>query len=176
MHLFDLLRSDGSIIVNKALAHTIGLNEAIVFSELVSLHQYWMKQDKLTDNEWFFCTIDNLEKNTTLKKDAQNRAIKSLEKLELIESKRMGLPAKRYFRITDKIYEMILHKPYHNQISLNQQTRLTDPRNLDVGKMRKLDVAKPDTNNTRINNTNKKLNNINKEEPDPPIFYNWLEK
>lgn len=171
MNLFDLLRSDGSIVVNKALAHEIGLNEAVIYSELVSLQEYWRKQGKLTDGEWFFCTIENLETNTTIKKDSQNRALKKLEKLQLIEMKRMGLPAKRYFKITNKIYDLILKEALSNQISQNAQTRETDSR--------KLEDAKPATNNTRTNNTelitkkyNMRAHELHRREL---AKYNWLE-
>jgi hypothetical protein len=38
--IIDLLRSDGSIVVNKRLAKAIGLMEAVVYSELVSMYKY----------------------------------------------------------------------------------------------------------------------------------------
>lgn len=153
MNLFDLLRSDGSIVVNKSLAHEIGLNEAVIYSELVSLNEYWRKNGRLTDGEWFFCTIENLEKNTTLKKDVQSRALKKLLNLELIESKRMGLPAKRYFKITNKIYDLILKEALSNQIAGNEKTRVRELSNTDE--------SKPDTNNTNLNYTNLITNKYN---------------
>lgn len=176
--ILDLLRSDGSIVVNKRLAKEIGLNEAIIYSELVSLHKYWEDRGELTEDGWFFCTIENLEENTTIKKDTQNRAISKLEKkLGLIETKRMGLPAKRYFRITNKIFEMIIE----NKISQNAKTdgiNVSEDKNTDEArhdqfsqnaktrgsKMRKLDFSKSEGNNTNINNTDlkNKKNNINK--------------
>lgn len=178
MDILNLLRADGSLTTNKSLAHEIGLHEALIYGELVSLYMYWSKQDRLTDGEWFFCTIDNLWENTTLKKDQQSRAITQLTKLGLIETKRMGLPARRYFRLTNEIYNFLGIKlsenaksdndggsddnetsesgsnPHHSQFSKNPQTGNRESR--------KLDVAKPDTNNTRTNNTrinNTKLSN-----------------
>lgn len=176
MDILDLLRADGSIVINKHLAHEIGLNEALVYSELVSMYKYWASKGMLKDGEWFFCTIENLEENTTLKKDKQSRAISNLEKkYKLIETKRMGLPAKRYFRITNQIYGLFANKfsqkqktdsdkglegeseqeggsnPHGYQISQKQKTRSREMRNQGF--------AKTDTNNTKYNNT--KINNTN---------------
>lgn len=166
MDILDFLRSDGSIVVNKKLAHEIGLNEAVIYSELVSLFKYWTSRDQLTDGKWFFCTIENLQENTTLGKDAQSKAISKLEKkYELIETKRMGLPARRYFAITHKIYDLFddkfsgkpqsdsgggskgkkTNEARHDQIAENPQTGFRESR--------KQDGKKAETNNTRINNT-----------------------
>jgi hypothetical protein len=156
MDIFDLLRADGYITVNKTLAHEIGLNETIIYSELVSLHQYWRKQGKLTDDNWFFCTIENLERNTTLTRNKQDRAIKKLQELGLIEVERRGLPAKRYFKITNKIYELILTKARDNQNVDFEQTSLMDTYNKD---------SRNQTGNKNLINKNKLNNkdiNINK--------------
>lgn len=174
LSILDLLRSDGSIVVNKKLAHTIGLHEALIYSELVSLYQYWSSRDQLTEGEWFFCTIDNLEENTTLKRDAQSRAIGKLEKnWGLIETKRMGLPAKRYFRITEEILRMFSDKKSGKPTTArskgskdNEKEKVeSKPRGCQVSGLpttgirenRQLEYGKTDTNNTRTNNT--RINN-----------------
>lgn len=178
MNLFDLLRSDGSIVVNKSLAHEIGLNEAIVYSELVSLNEYWRNNDRLTDDQWFFCTVENLEKHTTLSKGQQSRTIKKLEELKLIETRRRGLPAKRYFRITDEIYNLILSKDHSNQKSHNAPTS-SNVMSDTVG-------LKQVGNNTRTKNTkslNKNIYTRAHENYTPEEIekrkelarYNWLE-
>jgi DNA-binding PadR family transcriptional regulator len=106
-NVLDLLRADGSIVVNKRLAHEIGLQEAVIYSELVSLYKYWTNRGELTDGEWFYCTFPNLEKNTTIKERTARTIVNKLEKQGLIDTKKMGLPAKKYYRITDKILEVL---------------------------------------------------------------------
>ena len=105
--IIDLLRSDGSIVVNKRLAKAIGLMEAVVYSELVSMYKYWASREKLIDGEWFFCTDDNLSENTTIPKNTVRRKVTELVKLGLIEKELKGLPAKIHYRITDKIFEVL---------------------------------------------------------------------
>lgn len=168
-NVLDLLRSDGSIVVNKRLAKEIGLLEAIIYSELASLYKYWEGRGELTDEEWFFCTFANLEENTTIKERTARKHINQLEKLGLIESKLQGLPSKKYYRITDGIFEVlglmpnkvgknclpdnnggseaiIAEKPRSNKVGKNYRTR--------SAKSSELDRQKLPGNNTRTNNTN----------------------
>lgn len=97
--LLNLLRADGSLIINKHLANKIGLHAAIIYSELISKYLYFEKIGNLVDQKWFYNTIKNLEKDTTLTQYQQKKAIKELEKIELITTQLKGIPAKRYFRI-----------------------------------------------------------------------------
>ncbi|MGG1481936.1 hypothetical protein ABE402_13700 [Bacillus smithii] len=173
--IIDLLRSDGSIVVNKRLAKAIGLTEAVVYSELVSLYKYWANRGELTDGEWFFCTDDNLVENTTIPKNTVRRKVNELVKMGLIEKELKGLPAKIHYRITDKIFEVLglwsskdnqngqpdeinvsdeksAEKPHGYQLTQNGQPRVT--------KMDKQGSPKWSPNNTKLNNT--KINNTNK--------------
>jgi len=98
MVLFELLRSNGSIVVNKKLARGIGLHEAIIYSELISKYLYFSKRNELQEG-YFYNTIENLEKDTTLSVYQQRNAIANLVKQKLITYTLKGNPAKRYFRI-----------------------------------------------------------------------------
>lgn len=187
-NMMDLLRSDGSIVVNKKLAKNIGLDEAIIYSELASQFNFWnMKGEMVDENgkknqngEWFFCTVEKLEEHTTIKKGRQNRTIQSLEKLNLIEVKKMGLPAKRYFKMTGEIFNVLMgdksnqneptdnskgsegkneekaEKARSNQSNQNEPTRET--------KMSQLDEPKRATINNRSINTVFSNNDLNIEE------------
>jgi hypothetical protein len=98
MSLFDLLRADGSIVVNKKLARALGLPASIMYSELLSRHFYFAERGQLQDG-FFFNTIADIEYATTLKDKQQRDAIKTLTAAKLLECRLLGLPAKRYFRM-----------------------------------------------------------------------------
>jgi hypothetical protein len=98
--ILDLLRADGSIVVNKNLVHAIGLNAAVMFSELISKKQYFEDRGMLTDDGYFYNTVDNIRLDTGLGEKPQTAAIKMLESLCLIKTTKRGLPAKRHFKIT----------------------------------------------------------------------------
>lgn len=111
MSILQLLRSDGSIVINKFLARTLGLHEAIVLSELVSWHMYYADRNQLDDENMFFCTVEKLEENTTLSRHLQANAINRLKELRLITHASKGMPARRFFSINEnEIAELVNNK------------------------------------------------------------------
>ena len=103
MRISDLLRNNGCVTVNKYLIHSIGLNEAILYSELASRREYFENRGTLIDGS-FFNTQYDLQAGTGLGEKAQRTAINNLKKLGLIEVKLKGIPAKRYFKLINDIY------------------------------------------------------------------------
>lgn len=111
MSILELLRSDGFITVNKYLAKTVGLHEAIVLAELISHYKYFADLGKLDDNGMFYVTVEKMEDNTTLSKHLQSKAISTLQNLGLIESRQKGLPARRFFKINEEaVYDLFADK------------------------------------------------------------------
>ncbi len=169
--LFELLRADGSITVNKALTHAIGLNESILYCELVSRLIYFSDRGRLTKDGYFFNTINDLQAGTSLTGKQQRRALNRLEKLGLISTRLQGMPSKRHFRINLNMSLLGLclqegkdimkeFKEYKAEESLiNQQ--LGTKGTTRCAEREQLDVHKGHTNNTKVNNTK------NKEEEEP---------
>lgn len=104
MDAIDFLASSNFIMVNRGLMLTIGLNESLVLGELASEYRYWRGENKLQDGKWFFSTDDNLTSRLPFSTPTIRRAISSLKELGILETKLMGVPAKRFFCIhVDKI-------------------------------------------------------------------------
>ena len=97
--LLNQCRDDGSIITNKNLVFSIGRYPAEIFTELLSLQEFYYEVDKLTEDGYFYCTINRMYLNTGLKKDAQNTAINTLVDKGLIKKEKRGLPPKRHFKV-----------------------------------------------------------------------------
>ena len=157
--VLDLLRSDGSIILNKKMIKVLGLEATALYSELLSRYKYFSDKGQLTDDGFFYNTIEDIEEVTALSDYQQRKIISKLVKLELLETKVMGIPAKRYFKIIQnehKLYEML---------SLNSSSQKTSELSsqktseLSSQKTSELVVKKLEGNNTNINNTN--INNTN---------------
>ncbi len=108
MKLTQVLASRNYIILNKGMAKILGINASILLGELCSEYEYWKSHGQLED-DYFYSTIDNIEENTTLSKNTQTTALNILKKKGLIETKVMGLPAKRYFKINQKKLEEMLY-------------------------------------------------------------------
>lgn len=97
--ILELLRADGSITVNKNLIQAIGLNEAVLYCELLSRYFYFESRFLLDEEGCFYNTQYDLQAGTGLGEKAQRTAINNLKSLGLIDVKRKGMPAKRYFKI-----------------------------------------------------------------------------
>jgi len=95
---YDLLRSDGSIVVSKSLIQSIGLRESILFGELLSRYNYFSERNMLKDG-WFYNTQYDLQAGTGLGEKAQRTTISKLKRLGLIDCRIKGVPATRHFKI-----------------------------------------------------------------------------
>lgn len=80
-----LLSEKGYIPLNKQLIKAIGLHEAIVYAEFVSVYLYFAERNELNKYDEFWCTFPKLEQVTTLSKRQQTSAITNLVNLGLIE-------------------------------------------------------------------------------------------
>lgn len=106
MKLMSILSGKGFVMYNKEIARSVSVNAAIIFGQLCSSYESFASKGMLTirDNkEYFFLTSETLEEETALSYKQQLKAIKELEQAGYIETKVMGVPAKKYFHITNKI-------------------------------------------------------------------------
>ena len=100
----QLLSSSAFLILNKKLSKHLGLNCAVLLADLISKEEYFIANG-MTDG-WFFNTEANIEQDTTLNAYQQRKCLKTLKNKGVIEVKRMGLPAKQYFKINE---QQVLH-------------------------------------------------------------------
>lgn len=145
MTILELLRSDGSIVVNKKLARALGIDVAIMYSELISKYFYFETRGQLTDDGYFFNTIDNMEEDTCLSKYQQTKAIKVLVVKGLIKHQNRGLPQKRFFKITYDEQKLVKILDMGKK-SKNLTIRSEESKDLKVKEL--------NSNNTKVNNTN----------------------
>lgn len=107
--IFELINPANTIGGNRYLAHAIGVAEAVIYSALLAKSAYYEERGMISDG-WFFSTVADLEESTTFSEKQQRRAIDKLIKAGLIRSERRGMPAKRFFKISenlDKLKEII---------------------------------------------------------------------
>ena len=102
-----LLSSTAFIVLNKELAKQVGLKEAVLLADLISKEEYFITKG-MTDG-WFFNTEANIEADTTLNPYHQRKCLKTLKEFKIIETKRMGIPAKQYFKINEEQVMQILN-------------------------------------------------------------------
>lgn len=137
-NIFELLRIDNTISVNRKIAHEIGLDAAIVYGALLAKYFWYKERNMLDDEDMFFCTLEDLFESTTLQRKKQDNAISILKYHGLIETKRKGIPSKRYFKINldINIISKILTKnaDYYNSLSERDNLECPNGTNNNVPK------------------------------------------
>lgn len=147
----DLLKSNGYLIINKSLAHDIGLNETILLADLFSKEEYFENQELLNDG-YFYNTRDDIEKNTTLTAFQQRQAEKHLIKLGFIETKQMGLPNRTHYKVV------------YNKLCNHLTTSCKETSQLDVKKLHTNNNKRIIINKKEINKEKSKKHSYNAEE------------
>ena len=147
----QLLMSSNYYTLNKQIVKSLGIESAFLLTILIEA------SDGLSDDEgWFYQTIEKIGELTGIGRHKQDKIIKDLIELKILEQKNKGVPCKRYFKIN---YSMI-----ENLVFFNPQTSLSENDKLDCKKETNLS---DENSQTRLseNDNNKEyiINNLNKE-------------
>lgn len=132
MSVLKFLAADGFLTVNKHLAKIVGLDAAVLMAELASTYNYYESTDQLTDDGMFFETVERIEENTTLTKYQQAKAVSVLTDAGVLETRKIGIPAKRYFKIDESaLLALVDHKKSKNFTTGSEKTAPLDGEKLD---------------------------------------------
>lgn len=147
----QLLMSSNYYTLNKQIVKELGIETAFLLTILIEA------SDGLSDDEgWFYQTIEKIGELTGIGRHKQDKIIKDLIELKILEQKNKGVPCKRYFKIN---YSMI-----ENLVFFNPQTRLSENDKLDCKKETNWSAENSQTRLSE-NDNNKEyiINNLNKE-------------
>ena len=147
----QLLMSSNYYTLNKQIVKELGIESAFLLTILIEA------SDGLGDSEgWFYQTIEKIGELTGLGRHKQDKIIKELIDLKILEQKNKGVPCKRYFKVN---YEMI-----ENLVFQNQQSSLSENGKLDCQKKTNYSAENSQTSLSE-NGNNKEyiINNLNKE-------------
>lgn len=126
--MIELLSNTGFIMYNKALAHLLGVNEAILVGELCAKYQYWLGEGSLLKNDgWFYITAKDIHTDTGLTPYQQRNAISKLRDAGILETRLADNPARLYFHLMENML--------YNLLSRNCTTRCQETAQLDVKKL-----------------------------------------
>ena len=147
----QLLMSSNYYTLNKQIVKSLGIESAFLLTILIEA------SDGLSDDEgWFYQTIEKIGELTGIGRHKQDKIIKDLIELKILEQKNKGVPCKRYFKIN---YSMI-----ENLVFLSPQTSLSEIDKLDCKKETNWSAENSQTRLSE-NDNNKEyiINNLNKE-------------
>ena len=101
MNSYHILGQHAHWNVNKKLARLVGLEAALLISDLISKREYFIQNKDITLEDWFFNTQENIEVDTRLTPHQQRKCFEILKNNGFIETQRRGIPAKQHFKIFD---------------------------------------------------------------------------
>lgn len=112
---FNLMNPSNTMSFNRFFAHAVGSNETIIYFSLVSKWQYYMNNNMLDEEGFFYATATDIQESTTLTKRQQIPVINRLVEIGLIETKMAGLPKRKYFKVlatenSAEILQQIINK------------------------------------------------------------------
>lgn len=150
-------------LYNKTLAKKIGLHESIFLGEIISEYDYWNRMHSLTDDGYFYSTVENVMESTTLSDYQQRSIIKHLVELKILNVRVAGMPAKRYFKINEEQFYAILlddDKDSDNnpESTSSKETCYKDLTELTTSSK---ESKEQDLNSVKTNNNNIPLTNKN---------------
>ena len=97
--------------INKELTKKIGVETALVLSDLIDRESYFDGRNMLIDingEGYFFVTGEQLEESTTLSYHKQRKCLKTLKEKGMIKTFLRGIPAKTHYKIVEnKIWEAL---------------------------------------------------------------------
>ena len=150
-------------LYNKTLAKKIGLHESIFLGEIISEYDYWNRMHSLTDDGYFYSTVENVMESTTLSDYQQRSIIKHLVELKILNVRVAGMPAKRYFRINEEQFYAILLEEDKDSDNNPESTSSKETCYKDLTELTtsSKESKEQDLNSVKTNNNNIPLTNKN---------------
>lgn len=137
MSILELLSRDNFLMTNISLAKALGLHGAVLIGELARKYNYWLTNNGLTEDGYFFITQQEIEEDTTLSPYKQAVTFKQLEEKGIISiAQKGGTQRTNYYRLNEDSISNFLS--FHTQKT-------------SVSKVKKLGTTK--TRNTKTENT-----------------------
>lgn len=166
----QLLKSNSFFVLNKQLVKVLGIETAFLLSVLSEA------EEQLADDEgWFYQTSSTIEEITGLSNHKQTVAIEKLIKLEILEQKNMGVPCKRYFKISFEKIENLVFKNFENCTSKNLKTSFQKISNNKEHNIKNLDKEhiKEKINKKEI--LIEHIQELDMEQERKEVFIEWIE-
>ncbi len=144
--------------VNKELAQKIGIEPALLLSEIIDCYDYFKERNELVKYDgvlYYFQTSEKIEEKTSLSYRKQKSCIKVLLDNGFIKTTVKGIPAKLHFHACE---DNILNF-FGLSINDNVNTTFSEVSNTVLAKRENLDCH--NANSIYKENNNKELNNKN---------------
>lgn len=167
--VLDTLAEDAHLSINKKFLHTLGVNPTLILSDLISKHKYFKSRNELDKDHFFYNSMTNIMKDTTLTPKQQRKAIEILEEKNIIKTKfnrknKKTYPTK-FFKINFNQIKELLSTPYE------KITIMCPKGTYECAQREHTNVTKGQCNKNNINknNINKSFNKLKDNRFEKPV-------
>jgi len=127
----------GFVMLPKSLAHELGVEAAVLLSEILQRENYFNSRGMLTKDGFFFNTNKDMSSGTGLSERSLKRLYDILQKKGLIEIQLRGMPKRTHIRIcyeNKDFFEEVVEKGEHKLFEKESQVRVTQTTGGVIGK------------------------------------------
>ncbi len=89
----------GFVMMPKGLAHKLGVEVAVLFSEILQREHYFKERNMLTKDGFFFNTNKDMSSGTGISERSLKRLYQVLEQHGLVEIQLRGMPKRTHIRV-----------------------------------------------------------------------------
>jgi hypothetical protein len=169
--ILETLSQDAHLSLNKKLLKILGINTTLILSDLISKYKYFKLKNELDEEMFFYNSMHNIMKDTTLTPKQQRKAIEILEEKKILETKLNRKNKKTYptkhFKINFNRLEEILKssdKIVHTMCpNVTYECDQKTHTNVTKGQCNK--------NNINKNNINKSFNKLKDNRFEKPVNF-----
>jgi len=94
-----LMSQKSYLVIYRPLMEKIGLVNTVLLSLLIDRSDVLCKEENNDEDGWFYLYADYIQKSLCMGRRPIDAAVKELEDMHFIETKRCGLPPKKYYRV-----------------------------------------------------------------------------
>lgn len=113
MNTFKLLSTTNYLIYNLEIAKKLSPSAAILLGLLSSQFVYWEEKGELVKG-YFYCTRETIYTKSGLSEDIQRTALKLLQSVGIVETMKIGIPAKLYYKLNETAIITLLTSNDHS--------------------------------------------------------------
>ncbi len=89
-------------MVNKYVLRCLGASTAIWIADMLAKWNYFKERELVDEDGFFYNTQTNIEQDTGISLDTQQKITHRLASLGILEIKRQGIPARNYYKLNIK--------------------------------------------------------------------------
>lgn len=104
----NTLSQEANLFINKKLLAKYGLDLAVFISFLTNQYNYFLNTNQLTEEKMFFATDEDIFLFTNMPRSRITSIKKEAQQLGLIEIKKIGQPAKSFYKMNFELLLSIL--------------------------------------------------------------------